>query len=121
MPFSSLVCRFSSFEVMPPALSDFLASLSCNMSLKTLGTICHDTPNLSFNQPHCSFSPPSESFSHKSSSSSCVSQLTKNDMAGENFKTGTPFNAMNCCSSSSKVTVITVPSSLPEASAADSP
>src|SRR5947209_14980855 len=82
--------------------SDFLASLSCNMSLKTLGTICHDTPNLSFNQPHCSFSPPSESFSHKSSSSSCVSQLTKNDMAGENLKTGPPFNAMNCCPSSFK-------------------
>src|SRR6266487_111831 len=101
--------------------SDFFASLSCNMLLKTLGTICHDTPNLSFNQPHCSFSPPSESFSHKSSSSSCASQSIKNDMAGENLKTGPPFNAMNCCPSSSNVTVVTVPSSLPEAAAADSP
>src|SRR6059058_1910153 len=101
--------------------SDFLASLSCNMSLKTLGTICHDTPNLSFNQPHCSSSPPSESFSHKSSTSSCVSQFTKNDMAGENLKTGPPFNAMNVCPSSSNVTIITVPLGLPETSAADSP
>src|SRR5437870_386191 len=96
--------------------SDFFASLSCTISPKILGTICHETPNLSFNQPHCSSSPPSESFSHKSSTSSCVSQFTKNDMAGENLKTGPPFNAMNCCPSSSNVTVITVPSSLPEAS-----
>src|SRR5690242_4528364 len=102
-------------------LSDFLASLSSNISPKALGTICHDTLNLSFNQPHCSFSPPSESFSHKSSTSSCVLQFTKNDMAGENLKTGPPFNAINSCPSSSKVTVIAVPLGLPEASAADSP
>src|SRR5919197_2207477 len=101
--------------------SDFSASLSCIISPKTRGTICHETPNLSFNQPHCSCSPPSESFSHKSSTSCCVSQLTKNDIADENLKIGLPFNAINCYPSSSKVTVITVPFGLPETSAADSP
>src|SRR5918911_267494 len=102
-------------------LSDFLASLSCNISPKSLGTICHDTPNLSFSQPHCSSSPPSESPFQSSSTSSCVSQFTKNDMAGENLKTGPPFNAINSCPSSSNVTLITVPLGLPETSAADSP
>src|SRR5919197_204390 len=102
-------------------LLDLFASLSCIILPKILGTICHETPNLSFNQPHCSSFPPSESFSHKSSTSCCVSQLTKNDIAGENLKIGLPFNAINCCPSSSKVTVITVPFGLPETSAADSP
>src|ERR687887_624323 len=103
-------------------LSDFSASLSCIISPKTLGTICHETPNLSFNQPHCSTSPPpSESFSHRLSTSSCVSQLTRNDIAGENLKIGPPFKAMNSCPSSSNVTVITVPFGLPETSAADCP
>src|SRR5919199_5929399 len=101
--------------------SDFSASLSCIISPQTLGTICHETPNLSFNQPHCSCSPPSESFSQRLSTSFCVSQFTRNDIAGENLKMGPPFKAMNLCPSSSKVTVITVPFGLPEASAADSP
>src|SRR5713101_2449524 len=41
-------------------LSDFSASLSCNISPKTVGTICHDKPYLSLSQPHCPFSPPLE-------------------------------------------------------------
>jgi hypothetical protein len=45
----------------------------------------------------CSTCPPSESFSQRSSTSSCVSQLTRNDIAGENLKIGPPFNAMNRC------------------------
>src|SRR5919199_267600 len=103
-------------------LSDLFASLSCIISAKILGTICHETPNLSFNQPHCSCSPPSsDSFSQKLSISCCVSQLTKNDIAGENLKIGPPFNAMNRCPSSSNVTVIIVPFGLPDTSAADSP
>src|ERR687886_302115 len=102
-------------------LSDLFAPLSCTIPAKILVTICHETPNLSFNQPHCSTSPSSESFSQRLSTSFCVSQLTKNDIAGENLKTGPPFNAMNLCPSSSKVTVITVPFGLPEASAPDSP
>src|SRR6266516_7858478 len=102
-------------------LSDFFVSLSCNISPKRLGTICHDTPNLSFNQPHCSCSPPSESLFHKSSTSSCVPQFTRNEMSGENLKTGPPFNAMNRCPSRSKLTIITVPLRLPEDAKADSP
>src|SRR5215469_1397950 len=102
-------------------LSDLFVSLCCNISPNTLGTICHDTPNLSFNHPHSSFSPPSESLSQSSSTSSCVSQFTKNDIAGENLKTGPPFNAINSCPSSSNVTLITVPLGLPEASAAGFP
>src|SRR5919202_3589891 len=102
-------------------LSDLFASLSCTIPAKILGNICHETPNLSFNQPHCSTFPSSESFSQRSSTSFCVSQLTRNDIAGENLKMGPPFNAMNLCPSSSKVTVITVPFGLPEASAPDSP
>jgi hypothetical protein len=42
-------------------------------------------------------------------------------MAGENLKTGPPFNAMNRCPSSSNITVIIVSFGLPETSAADSP
>src|SRR5919202_2671564 len=102
-------------------LSDLSASLSCIISAKILGTICHETLNLSFNQPHCSCSPPSDSFCQKISISCWVSQPTKNDIAGENLKIGPPFNARNCCPSISKVTVITVPFGLPETSAADSP
>src|ERR1051325_10426569 len=101
--------------------SDFSASLCCIVSPKTWGPICHETPNLSFNQPHCSTSPPSESFSHNSSTSCCVSQLTRNDIAGENLNIEPPFTAMNVCPSSSNLIVITVPLGLPEASAADSP
>ena len=39
----------------------------------------------------CSSSPPSESLFQSSSISSCVSQFTKNDMAGENLKTATTY------------------------------
>src|SRR2546422_10244534 len=90
-------------------LFDFSGSLSCNISPRTVGTICHDTPYLSLSQPHLCFSPPSESFSHNSSTSSCVSQFTKKDMAGEKVNIGPPFNAVNSCPSSLNVTDITVP------------
>ena len=39
------------------------------------------------------------SFSHNSSTSSCVSQFTTNEMAGENLNCGPPFNAMKSCPS----------------------
>ena len=46
--------------------SDFSEFLSCNISIKIVGTICHDTPNLSFSQPQCDSCPPSAvSFSQK--------------------------------------------------------
>src|SRR4030095_8029328 len=91
-------------------LFDFSASLSCNILPRAEGMICHDTPYLSLSQPHLCLSPPSESFSHKSSTSACVSQLTKNEIAGEKVNIGPPFNAMNSCPSSWNVADITVPS-----------
>ncbi len=33
---------------------DFAASLSCSSLPKMVGTICQESPNLSFSQPHCS-------------------------------------------------------------------
>src|SRR5712692_4126956 len=90
-------------------LFDFSGSLSCIISPKTVGTICHDKPYLSLSQPHLDFSPPSESFSQNSSTSSCVSQFTNNEMASVNLKCGPPFNDMNSCPSSWNVAVISVP------------
>src|SRR2546422_675527 len=102
-------------------LSDFFGSLSCNILLNTVGTICQDSPYLSFSQPHCPSSPPSESFSHSSSTSFCVLQFTTNDMASVNLKCGPPFNAANACPSSWNAMVITVPLGLPETFAPSSP
>src|SRR4051794_30721543 len=93
---------------------DFAASWLCNSSASAVGVICHDTPNLSFSQPQRLFSPPAESCSHSLSTSACVSQLTTNEMASVNLKCGPPFNAVNCCPSSSKAMVITDPLGLPE-------
>src|SRR6266852_4192322 len=97
-------------------LLDFSASLSFNIVPKAEGIICHDRPYLSFSQPHLSFFPPSESFSHRSSTSSCVSQFTKNDIAGEKVNCGPPFRARKSCPSSWKVADITVPFGLGPAS-----
>jgi hypothetical protein len=80
-------------------LCDFCGSLSPNNSPNAFAMICHVTPNLSFSQPHCIISPPADSFSHNSSTSSWVSQFTKNEIAGENLNAGPPFNAMNSCPS----------------------
>src|ERR1700733_2657852 len=90
-------------------LCDFTGSLSCMSSSKAEGTICHDTPYLSLSHAHCNWSPPSESFSHNSSTSLCVSQFTKKEIAGENLYCGPPFNAVNSCPSRENVTIITVP------------
>src|ERR1700730_16174603 len=90
-------------------LFDFSGSLSCSSLPKSDGTICHDKPYLSFSQPHLCFCPPSESFSHSSSTSCCVSQVTKNEMASVNLKCGPPLSAINSCPSRWNVPVITVP------------
>src|ERR1700686_1138175 len=87
----------------------FLASLSCNNLPRIEGMICHDRPYLSFSQPHLSFFPPFESFSHSSSTSCCVSQYTKNDIAGVNLNCGPPFRAKKSCPSRRNVADITVP------------
>src|SRR6266571_1957458 len=71
----------------------FAGSLSPNISPKAEGMICHDRPYLSLSQPHLSFWPPSESFSHSSSTSCCVSQFTKNDIAGVKLNSGPPLSA----------------------------
>src|SRR5262249_18676584 len=57
----------SSFFICITALitrSDFAVSFSCNIRLNNVGTICHESPYLSFNQPHCRafLSPLNESF-----------------------------------------------------------
>ncbi len=75
-----------------------------------VGMICHDKPNLSFSHPHGPSSPPSESVSQYESTSSWVSQLTWNEIASVNLKSGPPFSATNGWPSSSNSTVITVPS-----------
>ena len=90
-------------------LPAFSASGSLSSSPKTEGTICHDRPNLSFSQPHWLSSPPSVSFPHSSSTSACVSQFTKNEMASVKVNRGPPFSAMNSWPSSSKVAVMTDP------------
>src|SRR5262245_51050098 len=87
----------------------FTGSLSCNSLTKTVGTICHDKPYLSFSQPHMLSSPPSVSLSQNSSTSSCVSQFTTNDMASVNLNCGPPFNATNSCPFNWKLAVITDP------------
>src|SRR5438552_18120434 len=43
----------------------FAASLSASISINTVGTTCHDKPNLSLSQPHRLSSPPTESFVQK--------------------------------------------------------
>src|SRR5882762_57384 len=88
---------------------DLTGSGSLNILPSAVGIICQDTPNWSVTQPHRCFSPPAESFSHNPSTSVCVSQFTKNEMAGENLKCGPPLRAINFCPSSSKVPVMTVP------------
>src|SRR5437762_12480990 len=102
----------SSFFILSSALitrSDLAGSLSRNSSCKTVGTICHDSPYLSFNQPHSTCFPPAESFFQNVSTSSCVSQFTTNDMASVNLKCGPPLSPTNSCPSSSNATVITLP------------
>src|SRR4030095_4880314 len=64
--FSFLMSIFGIGSIAFMTRSDFLASLSCNMSINTVGVTCHETPNLSLSQPHCDSSPPSAvSFSQK--------------------------------------------------------
>src|SRR5207245_5390758 len=72
-------------------------SLSPSSLPKTVGTICHDTPYLSWSQPHWSFRPPAESLSHSSSTSFCVSQFTNKEIAGVNLNCGPPFRVLKSC------------------------
>src|SRR4029077_82814 len=90
-------------------LVDFLGSLSCNISTKAVGTICHDRPYLSLSQPHLDLFPPSESLSHSSSTSCCVSQFTTSEIASVKVNCEPPFRAINSCPLSSNLAVITVP------------
>ena len=53
--------------------------------------------------------PPFESSFHNASTSSLVSQATKNDTAGVNLKNGPAFRNMNPCPRSSMLRISTVP------------
>lgn len=75
--------------------SVFAGSLSTSMRLSTDGTICQDSPYLSFSQPQSPTAPPAESLAARSSTSSCVSQLTDSEIASVNLNSGPPFSAMN--------------------------
>jgi hypothetical protein len=85
--------NFFIFNMAVMTRPDFTGGLSAGRSPKIAGTICQDTPNLSFGQPYACFSPPAESLAHSVSTSSCVFMLTKNEMAGVNLNNGPPFNA----------------------------
>src|SRR5438046_10094241 len=99
--FIGIIARMTRFALV--------GSLSPNSLPSTVGTICQDTPNLSFSQPHWSLDPPADSFSHSASTSGCVSQFTKNEIAGVNLNCGPPFRAKNSWPSSTKVADITDP------------
>ena len=88
----------------------FSRSGSPSSSGRRVGTICHDSPNRSLSQPQGPSSPPSESADQKRSTSSWESQLTWNETASVNVYCGPPFRATNFVPSSSKVTVIAIPS-----------
>src|SRR5260370_1235978 len=112
---SAAMSIFIIFSIAAMTRLDFSRSLSCSISTRTVGTTCHDTPNLSLSQPHCTWWPPAESFSQKWSTSFCVSQFTTKEIASVNLKIGPPFNAVHSCPSSSNATVITDPFGLPAA------
>src|SRR4029453_5313388 len=94
--------------------SDFSGSLSFNISIKTVGVICHDKPNLSLSQPHPDSWPPSAvSFSQKESTSFLVSQFTTNEIDSLNLNCGPPFNATNFWPAISNSIVSTDPTDWP--------
>src|SRR5581483_5696576 len=100
---------------------DFAASLSLKSLPKIVGTICQESPYLSFSQPHWTSVPPAESFRQYLSTSACVLQFTTNDMASVNLKCGPPLSATYSCPSSSNSMVITDPFGRPETFSPSSP
>src|SRR6476620_12475282 len=59
--FNTLMSSLCIFSIACITRSAFARSVLESSSPRTGGTICQETPNLSFTQPHRSFSPPSES------------------------------------------------------------
>src|SRR6266498_3035443 len=85
-------------------------SLSPNISPNAEEMICQDNPYLSLSQPHLLSSPPlAISLLHNSSTSACVLQSTKNEMASLNLNSGPALKPMNSCPSSSKLTEAALP------------
>src|SRR5207247_3958493 len=82
---SAAMSSFTIFSIAFMTRCDFLGSRSVNNSVMTVGTICHDSPNLSLSQPHCTSCPPAESFSQNVSTSFCVLQFTTNETASVNL------------------------------------
>src|SRR3989338_3470409 len=90
--------------------------------------ICQESPYLSashvylllkgYSPSSIRIEPPSTNFFDKVSTSSAVSQETRNDIAGVNLKIGPPFKAANFWPASSNSTVITEPTGLPDTFAA---
>ena len=73
-------------------------------------SICHDRPYLSVSHPQGpSFPPSAVSLSHSWSISSCESQVRWMETASSNLNSGPPLRPMNCCPSSSNVTIMTEP------------
>ena len=77
------------------ARCDRPGSGSPSSSDSAVGMICQDRPYRSLSQPHGPSSPPSESADQKASTSSCVSQLTRNETASVKLWSGPPFRAVN--------------------------
>ncbi len=69
------------------------ASPLCMMRGTTLGTICHETPNLSVSQPHWPGFPPSPSRSQYRSTSAWSAQSTMSEIAGVKANCGPPFES----------------------------
>src|SRR5687767_5199854 len=105
---------FTIFSIACITRCDLAESLSLNSSANTVGTICHERPNLSLSQPHCTSLPPAESFLQNLSTSACVWQFTTNDTASVNLNSGPPLSATNFCPSSWNSTVMTDPAGRPE-------
>ena len=94
------------------ARADLSASGSFISSVNRVGMICQDTPYLSLSQPHGPSSPPSVSRLQNRSTSSWLSQFTWKETASLKVNSGPPLRATNAWPSSSKLTVMTVPSGL---------
>src|SRR5919201_2415083 len=107
---SSAISTLPIFSIAAITRCDFSRSGSLSSSGRRVGTICHETPNLSFSQPHGPGSPPSESLLQNESTSSWLSHLTSNEIASLGRNWGPPLRAANSRPSSSNVTVMTIPS-----------
>ena len=103
---SSLPIPSIAFIARSAASRSELASISG----RTFGTICQDTPNLSFSQPHWPGSPPPRISDDQSRSTSAwSSHRTLSEMASLNWNSGPPLRPMRSWPARVKSTVKTSP------------